>query len=98
MSFKKRVRGEIDYNKEVPFLRHAPSGFYDIPYEETRTGEKAFRSSLLQNVDGPKRSEVEEKKRKEDYDKQKDKEKKDLPAAIAQMNKYRRLFSARLNL
>ncbi|KAH3765195.1 cell division control protein [Pelomyxa schiedti] len=88
MSFRTKMRGMIDYNNEIPFHRSAPKGFYDVPQEEDKKHVKPdFKSTLLEKVEGPRRAEVEGKKRKDDMTKHKEKEKKDVPAAVMQMNK-----------
>eukprot|EP01105_Mastigella_eilhardi_P006388 TRINITY_DN17988_c0_g1_i1.p1 TRINITY_DN17988_c0_g1~~TRINITY_DN17988_c0_g1_i1.p1 ORF type:complete len:799 (-),score=259.69 TRINITY_DN17988_c0_g1_i1:50-2398(-) len=85
MSFKPRIRG-INYNKEIPFHRKAPAGFF-APEEDQPATQQQFQSQRLEQLEGPRRTELEEKRRKEDLQKLKQKERTDLPGAIMAMNK-----------
>jgi len=85
---KKRLRG-IDYNKEIPFQRKAPAGFFAIPEEELRPStDPSFVNMSLDRLDGKRRSDAEQQAQRTDTKRQKTKETKDLPAAIMQINKY----------
>ncbi len=87
---KRKVRG-IDYMKEIPFGKRAAPGFFDTSAEDatlaSQQTKQAFKPKNLRDLDGPRRSEEEDKRRKEDVRKQKDKAARDLPAALMQVNK-----------
>ena len=80
----RRVRG-IDYNKEIPFHRHDPAGFYEAEEDEERN--QKFQATLLQKLEGRRRSEEEERRRRENEKKRKKREEENLPEAIREMNK-----------
>jgi len=66
---KKKKRG-IDYNKEVPFQKKPPPGFFNILEErqrEFREKGNEFNPVLLQQMEGPRRDEIEEQNRKKRY-------------------------------
>ncbi|KAJ4457449.1 putative Pre-mRNA-splicing factor cef-1 [Paratrimastix pyriformis] len=78
----------IDYNKEIPFERAAPAGFYDTSGETPITNDQEFLNQFLQKFD-PKRKKAQDEKQK-----QKDENRKfqslreeNLPAAVLKFNK-----------
>ena len=87
---KRKMRG-IDYNKEIPFQKRIPSGFYDttseIEAENKRRADPNFINIALQRLEARRRDEEEEKKRKKDASKHQIKKMKDLPAFLMQVNK-----------
>eukprot|EP01028_Stygiella_incarcerata_P003318 TRINITY_DN1653_c0_g2_i1.p1 TRINITY_DN1653_c0_g2~~TRINITY_DN1653_c0_g2_i1.p1 ORF type:complete len:732 (+),score=256.83 TRINITY_DN1653_c0_g2_i1:145-2340(+) len=78
---KKRKKYELDYNKEIPFQRVAPKGFYDVG-EEKKKEKKAFKPTSTYELDEPWRDGVEEKKRQDDEKKQKKLKEKNLPLYV----------------
>lgn len=85
---RKKKRQFVDYNKENPFYKEAPAGFFDTSEEETRskqmteTASSQFINLSLQQLMG-KRKELEEQKlRKQDLKKAKEKAKQDLPTLV----------------
>jgi pre-mRNA-splicing factor CDC5/CEF1 len=84
---KPRTRG-IDYNKEIPFQRKAPVGFFDAAAEQNKkAAPMKFKSISLSQLEGPRRDEQEERMRKLDARKRKDRAEKDPAAIIAEMNR-----------
>ncbi len=85
---KRRIKG-IDYNKEIPFQKKPPAGFYDVDFShEKELANQPFRAIKLEDVDQKRKREAEEEERqKEDVKKQKKKEKTNLPDVIMQINK-----------
>ncbi|KAJ3077202.1 CDC5 cell division cycle 5-like protein [Podochytrium sp. JEL0797] len=68
----KKKRG-MDYNADIPFQKRAPVGFFDVSEEkgaERKEREKGV-GALLSQLEGKRRSEVEEDERKKDAKKQK---------------------------
>lgn len=88
---KRRLRG-MDYNREVPFERQVPKGFYDVSEENQEAREikdkSHFRGVSLQQLEGGKtRQEVEEELQAKDRKRQREKEKRNLPETIMQKNR-----------
>jgi len=103
--FRRRMRG-IDYNKEIPFQKQVPAGFYDtsreLAQERKRRSDPNFVPIALQRLESRRRDEEEERQRKTDARKMAVKKMKDLPAAIEQINRLndpaQTLHRTRLNL
>eukprot|EP00002_Diphylleia_rotans_P019046 TRINITY_DN3687_c0_g1_i1.p1 TRINITY_DN3687_c0_g1~~TRINITY_DN3687_c0_g1_i1.p1 ORF type:complete len:771 (-),score=197.30 TRINITY_DN3687_c0_g1_i1:470-2782(-) len=85
-TFKRKQIG-IDYVKEVPFEKKAPAGFYDTSAEDQRQRDSSFVNITLQQMEGQRRDEAEQRARREDQRKEKRKVETNLPAVIMQMNK-----------
>lgn len=84
---KRRIKG-IDYNKEIPFQKKAPAGFYDVGDEETRAPEDpSFVNVNLDRLEGKRKTDEEARAQRMDAKRAKIKEAKNLPAAIMQINK-----------
>lgn len=84
---KKKIKG-IDYNKEIPFQRKAPAGFYELPDEELRPPEDpSFVNVNLDRLEGKRRTDEEQSKQNMDAKRAKIREQKNMPAAIMQINK-----------
>jgi pre-mRNA-splicing factor CDC5/CEF1 len=87
---RRKMRG-MDYNKEIPFLKQVPAGFYDTTdetdKEKARQRDPSFISIALQRLEARRRDEEEEQARKRDANKQALRKMKDMPAAIMQINK-----------
>ncbi|KAI6645934.1 Cell division cycle 5-like protein [Oopsacas minuta] len=92
---KKKRRG-VDYNAEIPFEKQVPPGFYDISMETAPVPELG-RGTLLQNLEGMSRDEMEERERKKDKDKQA-KRKQLLSALINQPGSFPELKRSKLVL
>eukprot|EP00299_Pterocystis_sp_00344_P018489 c9227_g1_i1.p1 GENE.c9227_g1_i1~~c9227_g1_i1.p1 ORF type:complete len:776 (+),score=222.31 c9227_g1_i1:157-2484(+) len=86
----KRKHG-IDYNKEIPFERPVPAGFFEVATEDERDKQTpVFRSALLQRIDeqaDKRRDRQENEARKKDIQKFKLKKQFDTPNTILQINK-----------
>jgi pre-mRNA-splicing factor CDC5/CEF1 len=87
---RRKMKG-MDYNKEIPFLKKIPAGFYDtsteIELEKKKRQDPSYINIALQRLEAKRRDEEEERARKKDSRKQAIKKMKDLPAAIMQINK-----------
>ncbi|KAL6067608.1 CDC5 cell division cycle 5-like protein [Balamuthia mandrillaris] len=96
----KKASKEMDYNKEIPFHKKVPAGFYDTSEERERErkekDDKAFINMGLQRLDARADraagrrgagQEQEERARKRDREKQEMKKLKDMPAHIMQINR-----------
>jgi len=87
---KKKKKKGIDYNKEIPFNKKPPPGFFSIQDERDREimdKKNDFNPILLQQMEGTRRDEMEEQSKKKDINTLKEKMKKNLPQVVNQMNK-----------
>lgn len=95
---KKKAK-EIDYEKEIPFLKVPAPGFYDTSEEQQESKRAAaagsFRNLTLGRLEGKKRVDEEEEARKRDARKHKLLQEKNMPAMIDQLNKRNELEQAR---
>eukprot|EP01137_Pigoraptor_chileana_P023732 Opistho-2@90526 len=66
MTEKRRKRGLIDYNAEIPFEQKAPKGFYDVSEEISREKQADFKPLSLRQLDGKSATDVEMEERKKD--------------------------------
>ena len=71
----------VDYNAEIPFEKQVPAGFYDTSLELAPTPELS-KGTLLQNLEGISRDELEERERKKDKEKQAKRKQNQLPSAL----------------
>uniref|UniRef100_A0A7S3G7K3 Uncharacterized protein n=2 Tax=Palpitomonas bilix TaxID=652834 RepID=A0A7S3G7K3_9EUKA len=78
-------RDSVNYNEEIPFQMQPPTGFYATPASETPDA-KGFVPKSLQELEGKRRDDVEEKKRKEDAKRQKMRKETDLPQTVQRIN------------
>jgi pre-mRNA-splicing factor CDC5/CEF1 len=62
---QKKKKG-MDYNADIPFEAKPAPGFYDTTEELKRESTKRLTNIRLEQVDGKRRSEVEEEERKKD--------------------------------
>ncbi|KAL1546835.1 Cell cycle serine/threonine-protein kinase cdc5/MSD2 [Salvia divinorum] len=83
---KKRKRGGIDYNAEIPFEKRPPPGFYDIA-DEDRPAELVKFPTTIEELEGERRVDKEARLRKQDIARNKIAERQDAPSAILQANK-----------
>eukprot|EP01119_Soliformovum_irregulare_P003939 TRINITY_DN14970_c0_g1_i1.p1 TRINITY_DN14970_c0_g1~~TRINITY_DN14970_c0_g1_i1.p1 ORF type:complete len:736 (+),score=241.09 TRINITY_DN14970_c0_g1_i1:66-2273(+) len=81
---KRKIKG-IDYNKEVPFQKKPPPGFFEVDWD-AETPKAQFNRPTLDSLEGKRRRESEEESRKKDAKKQKNREKFDLPGIIARIS------------
>mmetsp|Transcript_15445 Transcript_15445/g.60381 ORF Transcript_15445/g.60381 Transcript_15445/m.60381 type:complete len:764 (-) Transcript_15445:40-2331(-) len=81
---KKRKKRGIDYNDEIPFYMEVPAGFHEA---EEHQAAPSFKQRYRSELEEKRRSEVEENLRKQDIKKQREREKKNLPAVVMQTNK-----------
>ncbi|ETO03836.1 transcription factor, partial [Reticulomyxa filosa] len=83
----------IDYNREIPFYRKAPRGFYDTTkddeaaHEITTNARSKFKPMFITDIEGERRDDVEERERKKDIQRHKLLKKINLPEAIMRLNK-----------
>jgi pre-mRNA-splicing factor CDC5/CEF1 len=91
MKVHKKKRKNLDYNAEIPLERRAPSGFYDISEEieaeKKMRAEPDFLHKTLAELDGKRRSDIDEEDRKRDAKKQKLMKEFLLPQYMAQIHK-----------
>lgn len=87
---RKKLKG-IDYNKEIPFPKKVPAGFYDtskeLEHEKEQKNDPNFVNVALQRLEARRRDDEEERRRKQDARKQALKRMRDLPGVIMQVNK-----------
>lgn len=85
----KRVRG-IDYNAEIAFERKPAPGFYDTTEERLAQqdpfDEKNFKPTTIEEMEGPRKKDLEEKLRAQDVKRQRINERRDAPSAVATTN------------
>mmetsp|Transcript_34767 Transcript_34767/g.86732 ORF Transcript_34767/g.86732 Transcript_34767/m.86732 type:complete len:841 (-) Transcript_34767:189-2711(-) len=89
----KKLKG-IDYANEVPFERRVPQGFFDTLGEDARAAVTAAQrgagrqliGATLDQLNGPRRDEAEERARAEDKRRQKRQREDDLPGVLARIN------------
>ena len=85
----KRVRG-IDYNAEIAFERKPAPGFYDVTEERLAQpdpfDEKNFKPTTVEEMEGPRKKDLEEKLRAQDVKRQRINERRDAPSAVATTN------------
>eukprot|EP01129_Flabellula_baltica_P011965 TRINITY_DN5332_c0_g1_i1.p1 TRINITY_DN5332_c0_g1~~TRINITY_DN5332_c0_g1_i1.p1 ORF type:complete len:793 (+),score=219.99 TRINITY_DN5332_c0_g1_i1:55-2433(+) len=87
LSRKKKANFK-DYNKEIPFQRAPSVGFYSTASEKAKewkeTQNPQFTPVLLQKLEGQRRDEQEDQRRKIDIKKMKERMDKDLPTVLSQ--------------
>lgn len=74
MKKRKKKRGRIDYNAEIPFEKQPAPGFYDTSQEVINPDDPNFRRLRQDHLDNVTRREQEERARQKDKQKMKDKE------------------------
>lgn len=79
----------MDYNAEIPFHKAPSAGFWDAGADEAPK-PKSFINKTRNDVEGTPHEVKEKKRLKEDREKMEALKKKDMPAAIMQMNQIRR--------
>lgn len=82
---KRKIKG-INYNKEIPFQKKPPPGFYEVDFSDEKK-EKEFKSVSLDQLEGKRRRDEEEEARQEDKKKQKKNQERDLAKHIMKINK-----------
>ena len=89
---KRIKKGMIDYNAEIAFEHKPPPGFFDTADEERREREEAraaeargFKPVSLQDLEGPRRKDIEAALIKQDRAKQQINERKNMPLVAQQM-------------
>ena len=83
---KRKRRGEIDYNEEIPFQKHAPAGFYDEGADSAYIKQSSFVARSKDQLDyagGKRRIDEEMQKRKKDMKRLKKRQDEMLPEALA---------------
>lgn len=67
---KRKKKGGMDYNKEIPFPHMPAPGFHSVAEENAREREMKknpkFKPVLLQQLEGERRDEIEDRMRKKD--------------------------------
>jgi len=83
----------MDYNADIPFEKRPALGFYDTSAERNRPAESAMTNVALQKLEGKRRAEIaDEKRRKRQKVGKEDKEGGAInfvPARNAQLNKIK---------
>ncbi|CAG8655144.1 9260_t:CDS:2, partial [Paraglomus occultum] len=89
---KKKKKG-MDYNADIPFEKRPALGFYDTSAERNRPAESAMTNVALQKLEGKRRAEIaDEKRRKRQKVGKEDREGGAInfvPARNAQLNKIK---------
>jgi pre-mRNA-splicing factor CDC5/CEF1 len=85
---KRKIKG-IDYNREIPFQKKPPPGFYEVDFShEKELSKQSFKPLNLTDIDQKRKRETEDEEAQKDHDKKKKKkEKTNLPDVIMQINK-----------
>ncbi|KAJ1489293.1 CDC5-like protein, partial [Baffinella frigidus] len=82
---KKRKNNAIDYDKEVPFEHRAPLGFYEVDGEHSIVPKAELTNISLTELEGKRRTDLNEEEQKKDQAKHRKRRKENLPGAIAQV-------------
>ena len=84
----------MDYDKEVPFQKLAPAGFYDVGPEKAASAAKRagradadFEAIRLDKFEEQRRDEAERIAQRDDRKKRAKLMKQNLPAAVAQLSR-----------
>eukprot|EP00922_Rhytidocystis_sp_ex-Travisia-forbesii_P035233 GHVS01052293.1.p1 GENE.GHVS01052293.1~~GHVS01052293.1.p1 ORF type:complete len:705 (+),score=115.35 GHVS01052293.1:227-2341(+) len=83
----KKSRKYIDHAREIAFEQQPPKGHYDVPVEETPAGNLNFANISLQQLEGRRRAQEEERNRKDDTRKLKRLQEENLPKAMEMIEK-----------
>lgn len=81
---RKKMKG-MDYNKEIPFQKLPPPGFYET--EAPKQNAEPFKPISIEKLEGKRRRDEEDEAREQDSKKQKKKADQNLPQYIMQVNK-----------
>eukprot|EP01135_Chromosphaera_perkinsii_P003205 Nk52_evm12s238 gene=Nk52_evmTU12s238 len=86
---KKKKKGGIDYNAEIPFRKPVAPGFYDVSEEREKEeiARKKFQAKTVKELDGIKQVDGEAERRKKDNAEMKRKREENLPEAFRQITK-----------
>lgn len=84
----RRLRKVMNYNSEIPFEHKPAAGFYDVTEEAVQTREEkaGFRRTTIDKLEGPRASDQEARKRRQDAERQKRLKDDDLPTALKNVN------------
>ena len=86
----KRVRG-LDYNAEIPFEKKPAPGFYDVSEERAAQpdpfDEETFKPSTIEQMEGPRKKDVEEVLMRQDIQRQRINERHDARSAVETINR-----------
>ncbi|CAG8481830.1 13442_t:CDS:10 [Dentiscutata erythropus] len=92
LKMKKKKKG-MDYNADIPFEKKPALGFYDTTEEKNRQPEMSLTNVHLHKLEGKRRSEIAEEKRKKKQKTNKDEAEGGfinfVPARNAQLNKLK---------
>ncbi|CAG8457372.1 1422_t:CDS:10, partial [Gigaspora rosea] len=92
LKVKKKKKG-MDYNADIPFEKKPALGFYDTTEEKNRQPEMSLTNVHLHKLEGKRRSEIAEEKRKKKQKTNKDEAEGGfinfVPARNAQLNKLK---------
>jgi len=91
VNLKKKIKG-VDYNEEVPFERAPLEMLYQTDDSETPKPNLHLANISLQTLEGKRRTEEEETRRKHDEKKMKKLKDRDLPKAVETINKLNNAF------
>eukprot|EP00271_Cylindrocystis_brebissonii_P010047 TRINITY_DN25_c6_g1_i1.p1 TRINITY_DN25_c6_g1~~TRINITY_DN25_c6_g1_i1.p1 ORF type:complete len:1078 (+),score=322.31 TRINITY_DN25_c6_g1_i1:749-3982(+) len=86
MSHRKRKQRGIDYNAEIPFEKKPPAGFFETSTEAQMGAQPQFPVTV-EDLEGTRRVDIEEKARKADAARNKIVQRHDTPASVLQVNK-----------
>lgn len=85
---RKRRKHWIDYNKEIPFQIKAPRGLYDTMEEDkrarqiTKDSQNNFQRKFISDIEGERRTDIENREKKKDIKKYNIWRKHNLPEVI----------------
>lgn len=82
---RKRHKGGIDYAKEIPFRKDPPPGFFDTSEEKQREDERgqgSFQPTTIQELEGNKRKDIENKVLEQQKKRREVQEKHDVPTSV----------------
>ncbi|RHZ63851.1 hypothetical protein Glove_327g50 [Diversispora epigaea] len=85
---KKKKKG-MDYNADIPFEKKPALGFYDTTEEKSRQVEPGFTNIHLHKLEGKRRSEINEEKRRKKQKTESEGGISFVPARAAQLNKLK---------
>ena len=70
---KRKIKG-IDYNREIPFQKKPPPGFYEVDFShEKELSKQSFKPLNLTDIDQKRKRETEDEEAQKDHDKKKKK-------------------------
>ncbi|KAL1920909.1 uncharacterized protein VTP21DRAFT_11544 [Calcarisporiella thermophila] len=91
---KKKKKGTIDYNADIPFEKKPLPGPYDTSEERSQQPSGKMTNVLLQKLEGKRRAEIEEEERKKDAKRLKSRKEKNGAGFVPSQNQLNKLKEA----